>query len=115
MTSATNDSVNKEALITLLRQLSAHSLYPVASIHEWLTDCGVEVQAAPATKGLQIFGETIKEINGDWGSGIYPPHLLYAVIEHHGLNDALHTEMTGRGFAYNDLVEQLSTLWEISK
>jgi hypothetical protein len=106
-----NDSTDKQALVKLLRELSAHALYPIESMKQWLSDCGVTTEADSAAGKLFVFAEVVEQVNGDWGRGIYPPHVLYAVLKHYGLEDTLHTEMTGRGFAYTDLIDQLANAW----
>lgn len=113
MTLVPDDSTDKKALVRLLRQLSAHALYPVESMKQWLRDCGITTVAESPSGKLFIFDEVVEQVNGDWGRGIYPPHLLHAVLKHYGLNDTIHTEMTGRGFSYDDLIDQLATVWAV--
>ena len=102
---------SRRALIDLFRELSAHALYPTESMIKWLRTCGVSADVDVRSGGLLVFDETIEQVDGDWGRGIYPPHVLDAALRHYGLSQRITTEMTGRGFAYSDLIDQLSTAW----
>lgn len=111
MDSSVNDMTTKKALHKLFGSLSAHALYPVESIQQWLRDCGIEADIDPNRQGLLAFKEQIEQINGDWGRGIYPPHVLYAMLRYYDLAEVIKTDLTGRGFAYDDLVGQLAVVW----
>jgi hypothetical protein len=98
---------NRRALIGLFRELSAHGLYPVDSMREWLSDCGFSAEVRNNQNELFAFGRAVPRVTGDWGSGVYPLHVLEAAICFYKLEDTIRSEMTGRGFMYNDLVDQL--------
>jgi hypothetical protein len=98
---------NRRALIGLFRELSAHGLYPVDSMREWLTDCGFSAETRNNQNELLVFDRVVTRVTGDWGNGIYPPHVLEAAICFYKLENTIQSEMTGRGFMYNDLLDQL--------
>jgi len=98
---------NRRALIALFRQLSAHGLYPVESMRKWLLDCGFNAEIYNNQNELFAFDRIIARITGDWGSGVYPLHVLEAAICFYKLEDTIRSEMTGRGFMYNELIDQL--------
>jgi hypothetical protein len=98
------------ALIKLFRELNVHSLYPCASVAKWLGECGFVVEVSEDGETLHVFDTPIQSINGDWGKGIYPPHVLNAAICFFGLSGRVSTDRTGRGFAYFDLVDQVEVL-----
>ena len=104
-------SRNQLALINLFKELNAHALYPVESMERWLLACGVPADIDYTTDNLLTFNESIGQVEGDWGRGIYPPHVLNSALRYYGLDEQIRTEMTGRGFAYSDLIDQLSTTW----
>jgi hypothetical protein len=115
MTLLDDDSTDRQDLVRLLRQLSAHALYPVESMNQWLRDCGVPSETESTSGNLFVFDAVVEQVNGDWGRGIYPHHVLHALLTHYGLSDTLHTEMTCRGLAYDDLIDQLAKTWAIGK
>ncbi len=98
---------NRRVLIALFRQLSAHGLYPVDSIREWLADCGFDAEILDNRNALFVFDRVAARVTGDWGSGVSPLHVLDAAIFFYKLEDTIRSEMTGRGFMYNDLLDQL--------
>jgi len=98
---------NRRALIALFRQLSAHGLYPVDSMCKWLADCGFNAEVRGNQNELFVFDRAVTRVTGDWGSGIYPLHILEAAICYYKLEDTIRSEMTGPGFMYNDLIDQL--------
>ncbi len=98
---------NRRALIALFRQLSAHGLYPVDSMREWLADCGFNAEILGNRNELFMFDRVVTRVAGDWGSGVHPLHVLEAAICFYKLEDTIRSEMTGRGFMYNDLLDQL--------
>lgn len=104
------DNQNANALIKLLRELNVHSLYPCASAAKWLGECGFVVEVSEDGETLHVFDTPIHPIQGDWGKGIYPPHVLNAAICFFGLSERVSTDRTGRGFAYFDLLDQLEVL-----
>lgn len=71
---------DKKALITLFRELSSHGLYPVESMREWLADCGFNAEIRGTQNELFVFDRVVTRVTGDWGSGVYPLHVLEAVI-----------------------------------
>ena len=97
------------ALIKLLEELNAHSLYPPASVATWLSECGFSVEVDKDGETLLAFGTSIHSIKGDWGKGIYPPYVLNAAIYFFGLDNQISSDLTGRGFAYSDLLGQLES------
>ena len=97
---------NRRALIGLVRELSAHGLYPVDSMRAWLTDCGFSAETRNNQIELLVFGRVITRVTGDWGDGICPRHVLEAAVCFYKLEDTIRSEMIGRGFMYNDLVDQ---------
>jgi hypothetical protein len=103
----TSNLKDRKALIALFRELSAHGLYPLESMRKWLLDCGFNAEIHNNQNELFAFDRIIARITGDWGSGVYPLHVLEAAICFYKLEDTIRSEMTGRGFMYNDLIDQL--------
>jgi hypothetical protein len=103
------DNQKTNALIKLLRELNVHSLYPCASVAKWLGECGFVVEVSEDGETLHVFDTPIHSIKGDWGKGIYPPHVLNAAICFFGLDNQISSDLTGRGFAYSDLLGQLES------
>jgi hypothetical protein len=76
--------------IGLLKQLSPHGLYKLQE-----------------PDGIVFLDESVSAVSGEWGGGISPFSLLTAAIRFYGFTDAIQSEMSGRGFMYNDLLRQL--------
>ena len=106
----------KNQLLDLLNSLGSHSVYPVNYIKEKLIGCGVPVKINEINTELLVGSERVKQINPEFGkAGIYPMHLLAAAIKDYGYKDEINSDMTGIGFYYRDLLEQLAFKWGIPK
>jgi hypothetical protein len=100
------DEVNHSKLISLLTGLRPHALYEASSMCDWLREC--DIQCSIETTGeMAVFGELIVAVEGDWGRGISPFSVLAAAIRFFGFGDSIRSEMTGRGFVYDDFLSQL--------
>lgn len=93
-------------LIQLLKQLSPHGLYKPQDCVRWLTECGIDC-SLQEPDGIFFFGESILAVNGEWGRGVSPFSILSTAIHFYGFDDSIQSEMSGRGFLYTDLLEQL--------
>jgi hypothetical protein len=76
-------------------------------MREWLADCGFDAETLGNRNELFVFDRVVTRVTGDWGSGVYPLHVLEAAICFYKLEDTIQSEMTGRGFMYNDLLDKL--------
>lgn len=106
----------KNQLLDLLNSFGSHSVYPLNYIKEKLISCGVPVKINEIDSELLVGSERVKQINPEFGkASIYPIHLFAAAIKDHAYKDEISSDMTGIGFYYRDLLEQLAFKWGILK
>lgn len=105
----------KEQFLNLLSELGSKSVYPPKFIQEKLSDCGVPVKINEIDDELLIGSVRVKVTIPEWGEpGIYPLHILAAALSDYELSDEISSNMTGRGFYFNDCLVQLAIKWGIN-
>jgi hypothetical protein len=100
------DGINHSKFVSLLTGLRPHALYEARSVCEWLNECGIQC-SINTTGEIAVFDELIVAVEGEWGRGISPFSLLAAAIRFFGFGGSIRSEMTGRGFIYDDCLGQL--------
>ena len=104
-------TIKKAEFLELLKELGSHSLYYPDEFSKWLADCGLSTTVAPDGQGLLIEGQLIPLSTPEWGEpGISTLSVLGTVYEL-ASGESPHSKMTGRGFWYRHVMNDLATHW----
>jgi hypothetical protein len=103
-----DNSIEVDKLLSFLEGLHPQSVYFVEHFITELRECGLETTKWMNQEGIIVNGWTIEAIEPEWGdSGISPIHILEVVIKIIAPEGRFTSSMTGRGFYYRDMLEQL--------
>jgi hypothetical protein len=106
----------KEQFLELLNSLGSHSVYPTAYIHRKLIECGIPTTFNEISGDLLVGSVLLKSTIPEFGdAGISPFRILQAAIDAYGLNNAVISHSTGRGFHFRDCLTKLANQWGIKK
>ena len=114
MTSPTmHATIKKTEFLDYLKDLGSHSLYYPDGLSKRLAECGLSTAVAPDGQGLIIEGQLIPLSTPEWGEpGISTLSVLSTVYEL-ATGEPPSSNMTGRGFTYRHVMNQLATFWGI--
>jgi hypothetical protein len=102
------NSVDVGKLLSILEDLHPQSVYYVEPMISKLRECGLDATKWRNQEGLIVNGWTIEVEEPEWGEpGIFPAHLLHVIITIIAPDGEFSSNMTGRGFYYRDILEQL--------
>jgi hypothetical protein len=104
--------MDKAKIRTLLESYNTHSVYYIEPMAARLADCGLDVEVAADRKSLTIGGLRVEVSEPEWGEpGLSPLSILRAIYE---LDTGSRPEssMSGMGFWYRDVLEQLTKRWK---
>jgi len=109
-----NIDINK--LIEFLSEIDPHSINDPQFVKSEIEECGLSVEIAiHYNKEKAKPGCFVEEVKGDWGgAGISALSLIYAIFEI-VTGTAGTSHHIGRGFQYNDLLDQLKTICDAQK
>ena len=106
-----NATIKKAEFLELLEELGSHSLYYPDDLSRRLADCGFSTTVAHDGKGLLVEGQLIPPSTPELGDpGISTLSVLSTVYEL-ATGEPPRSNMTGRGFWFNSVMDKLATFW----
>ncbi len=105
------DSIEKRKFLELLKELGSHSLYYPQPMSEWLTACGVAATVAEDGHGLIVEGKLVRVVSPEWGESGISPSCILSVVYELATRESPTSRMTGRGFWFGDVMDQLAMFW----
>ena len=112
MTSLTmNANIKKKEFLELLKALGSHSFYYPDKLSKRLADCGLSTGVVADGQGLIVEGQLIPLSTPEWGEpGISTLAVLSTVYEL-ATGAPPRSDMSGRGFWYEDVMDNLASFW----
>ena len=105
------NTIKKEQFLELLEGLGSHTFYYPKPLSEELTACGVSTTVAADGQGIIVEGQLVPVSTPEWGEPGISPSSVLSVVYELATGESPASTMTGRGFWYRDVMNQLAIFW----
>lgn len=104
-------TIKKKEFLQLMEILGSHSLYYPEPIAEHLLDCGITTITAPDNQGILLEGHMIPVWKPECGEPGISLLAILSVVFEIATGEKPHSDMTGMGFRFQDVMRQLTNYW----